>query len=209
MEENRENKPALIMIIGLPASGKTTLAKRLSEIFKLPVLEKDDFKEALFDTVGFQNYPEKRRLDSAANAVLLHSAGVMLEQGIDFIIVNNFRKEMENEVKAFLQAHPCRPVTIFPEGDADEFYRRYAARDAAKMRHIAHALQDHYPLKPGEKPEIPTPTREDYRRMFESLGMQDVDLGCPCLRVQSDQNAPFDLLSIEKWVERETGLKRK
>ena len=206
MKPNENKLPALIFVIGLPASGKTTLAKRLKEDFGIPVLEKDEYKETLFDTVGFQDYPEKRRLDEAANAVLLKSAGAMLDSGVDLIVVNNFRKEMEGMVRDFLKRHPCRPATLFLEGDADEFYRRYARRDKLKERHLAHALQDHYPLKEGENAEIPVPTREDYRRMFESLGMQNVDLGCPCLHVKAGENDPFDLPAIEKWVQNETGF---
>ena len=61
----------LIIIAGMPASGKSTAAEKLSRIFGYPVLEKDALKEELFDTIGFQNYPQKRLLDTAATAVLL------------------------------------------------------------------------------------------------------------------------------------------
>ncbi|MCF8058644.1 MAG: ATP-binding protein [Bacteriovoracaceae bacterium] len=41
--------PKLIIVIGLPASGKTTLAKKLSEKFKVPLITKDQLKICLID----------------------------------------------------------------------------------------------------------------------------------------------------------------
>ena len=61
----------LIIIAGMPATGKSTLARALSENFSFPVLEKDDIKEEMFDTVGYRDLTEKRALDVAANAILL------------------------------------------------------------------------------------------------------------------------------------------
>ena len=37
----------IIVLAGMPASGKTTVAKALSKAFALPVLEKDALKEAI------------------------------------------------------------------------------------------------------------------------------------------------------------------
>ena len=51
----------IIVLAGMPASGKSTVAAKLSAVFSLPVLAKDELKEALFDTVGFSCYAEKRK----------------------------------------------------------------------------------------------------------------------------------------------------
>ena len=47
----------LIIIAGMPASGKSTVAEKLSRIFGYPVLEKDALKEELFDTIGCRSSP--------------------------------------------------------------------------------------------------------------------------------------------------------
>ena len=70
----------LIILSGLPASGKSTVAKALQGAFPYPILEKDRIKECLFDTLGFQSHAEKRRLDAAADPTgkYLEALGDML-----------------------------------------------------------------------------------------------------------------------------------
>ena len=177
-------KPTLLFIVGLPASGKSSVSKRLAELYSYPILEKDEIKEVLFDTIGFQNYPEKRRLDVVANEELLYVAGKMLDAGQSMIVVNNFRKDMEERVKSFVESHPCKVLFLFLKGDADVFFKRYEARDIAKARHLGHILCDHYPLREGETCDY-VPTRESYREIFEMLGMDDFHIGCPEMNINT------------------------
>ena len=49
----------IIVISGLPGSGKSHLAEYIAEKLKLPMICKDSIKEVLFDTIGFRNRGEK------------------------------------------------------------------------------------------------------------------------------------------------------
>ena len=195
--QNEDSPPKLLMIAGLPASGKSTVARRLAGAFGMPVLEKDDFKEALFDTVGFRNYPEKRKLDFAANAVLLRAAGAILNAGKSLCLINNFRRDMEAGVRNFLTTHPCRAGLLLLTGDADVFWHRYVERDRIGARHPAHALPDHCPLLPGESMPDTAISRARFREIFEDLGMAEPRVGCPTLRVDmTDPNTVnFEMLT--------------
>ena len=42
-----------ILVAGMPASGKSTIAVRISESLGIPMLSKDSIKEVLFDDLGF------------------------------------------------------------------------------------------------------------------------------------------------------------
>jgi len=42
----------LIIINGLPGTGKTTIAKPMAEQLGFPLVSKDTIKEFLFDTIG-------------------------------------------------------------------------------------------------------------------------------------------------------------
>ena len=48
-----------ILVAGMPASGKSTIAVRISEALGIPMLSKDSIKEVLFDDLGFHSRAEK------------------------------------------------------------------------------------------------------------------------------------------------------
>ncbi len=64
-----------IIVTGIPAAGKSTMAAVLSERLKLPVISKDAIKELLFDTVGFQSRAEKVKLGVASMEIMYDVAG--------------------------------------------------------------------------------------------------------------------------------------
>ena len=59
-----------IVVSGLPASGKTTLAARLAEILGLPLFDKDDILEALFERAGAVDAAARQRLSRMSDDVL-------------------------------------------------------------------------------------------------------------------------------------------
>ena len=178
----------LIILAGMPASGKTTFANKLSAALQYPVLEKDAIKEELFDVIGFQNYTQKRLMDTAATAVLLRCADSLLQSGQSLIVVNNFRKDAEPAVEQLLEKHRCRCVFVCFGGDGDAFYRRYVERDNRGERHLGHVLQEHYPPWPGDA-LTHTMTREEFAEKFEKLGMHEFSVRGIC-RIDVDATWP-------------------
>jgi adenylylsulfate kinase-like enzyme/ketosteroid isomerase-like protein len=65
------NARQLVVVSGLPASGKTTIGHALSRGLSLPLLDKDDILEALFDSLGSEQQGERHRLSRASDEVLL------------------------------------------------------------------------------------------------------------------------------------------
>lgn len=177
----------VLIIAGMPASGKSTVSKAISAAFGYPILEKDSLKEAIFDTMGFQCYAEKRAADHAANAVLLRAAEALLKAGGSMILDNNFDVTSSEELDRLLRRYECRCVTVFLGGDADAFYRRYVERDRLHLRHPGHVVQDHYPLLPGETADHDM-TREEFREKFERRGM--ADFRCTGARIDVDATDP-------------------
>jgi len=70
-----------ILVAGMPASGKSTIAVRISESLGIPMLSKDSIKEMLFDDLGFHSRAEKVQLGTAAMAHYVLRRGPADESG--------------------------------------------------------------------------------------------------------------------------------
>jgi AAA domain len=75
------NKP-FVVISGLPGSGKSTLARRLAPLVKLPVIDKDDILERLFEAKGVGDRAWRRALsresDDRFQAEAFNAEGALL-----------------------------------------------------------------------------------------------------------------------------------
>jgi len=182
----------IILLAGMPASGKSTIAARISREFQLPVLEKDAIKEVLFDTLGFRCYAEKRRLDHAANALLLQQTEVFIKSGQPVILDNNFDSIAAEKYNALVEKYGCRCVTVFLDGETEAFYKRYVARDAAHARHLGHILQEHYPPQPGDSLDH-TMTPEEFDEKFVKRGMREVRLAGHRIDLDATRPEAIDL----------------
>lgn len=67
------NKPYVI-VSGLPGSGKTTVARQLAPLLNLPVLDKDDFLERLFETKGTGDAARRRALSRESDQLFQEEA---------------------------------------------------------------------------------------------------------------------------------------
>ena len=66
MKYKQANDPALIIVTGPPGTGKTTLSRQIAAHFDLPLLNRDAFKEILFDTLGWSDRAWSQRLGGAS-----------------------------------------------------------------------------------------------------------------------------------------------
>lgn len=180
----------LIIIAGMPATGKSTIAKKIAGKLGLPILEKDDIKEELFDTVGYKDLAEKRMLDRAATAVLLRCTESVLKSGQSLIIVNNFESNMREKVQQMIDSCACSSVMVFLDGDPEVLYARYVERDSKRSRHMGHTFIDRYPPLPGDD-IYRSMTREYFRDRFENSGMADFKLDG--VRIDVDATYPNDI----------------
>ena len=56
----------LIIVTGPSATGKTSLAERLSEDLSIPLIAKDTIKEQLFNSLGWSDRAWSRKLGGAS-----------------------------------------------------------------------------------------------------------------------------------------------
>ena len=169
----------LIILAGMPATGKTTIANALSSALGFPVIEKDEIKEVLFDTIGFESYPQKRRLDIAASATLLQVLESMLKAETSVIAVNNFDEKETRQVCDLIERYQPKCVTVFLNGAPEALYQRYVQRDKLRLRHLGHVLQERYPPHEGDCLDY-TMTPEEFAQIQVSCAAMGASLlgGC-------------------------------
>lgn len=98
-----------ILVAGMPASGKSTIAVRISESLGIPMLSKDSIKEVLFDDLGFHSRAEKVQLGTAAMHILYYAAAQLMKVGKPFIL------EIILRTLPFTGLWHCwKPITIPP-----------------------------------------------------------------------------------------------
>lgn len=125
----------IAIILGSPASGKTTLARRLSAELRIPCLCKDDVKEALFAALGTGDRDWSRRLSRASFAALTGLAAAQLTSGVSCIVEGNFRPEHTPALLA--AAHGASVLQIRCVAEPQELLRRFTGR----QRHPGHLDQ--------------------------------------------------------------------
>lgn len=165
----------LIIIAGMPATGKSTVAGEIGKALGMPILEKDDIKEEMFDTIGYTDLIQKRALDTAATNILLRNTEVLLKSGVSLILVNNFDSAMAPTVQSMIDRCGCRCVTVFLNGDPEVLYQRYVERDKKNSRHLGHTFIDRYPPQPSDPVGLPM-TRQYFADRFEKQGMAEFQL---------------------------------
>jgi predicted kinase len=129
----------LLLITGLPASGKSTLAKRLSQRYGLPLLAKDCIKEPLLDVLGAQTPAQSRKLSDASFAVMFALARELVQGSTGFILEGNFRPgEHEAPLQSLLSAGSVSLAQVLCRIDEAQRLHRLASRGSDSARHPGH-----------------------------------------------------------------------
>jgi len=125
----------IVVVAGVPGSGKTTLARDLAPELDMPLLSKDTIKEALFDALGTGDLARSRAFGRVAHVVLYALAA----EARSAVLESNFWPgTAEGELVALrrplVQVYcPC-PIEIAVE--------RYRRRATSPDRHPGH-LPEH------------------------------------------------------------------
>ena len=134
--------PQLIVVTGLPATGKSTLARELARLLQAPLVGKDMIKEPLLDVLGAGDDVHSRLLSTASFAILFTLARELLACRPRVIVEGNFRPG-EHE-RALLQALPPRSepadaiLQILCRVEESERIARLKQRAADPGRHAGH-----------------------------------------------------------------------
>jgi predicted kinase len=132
-------------MVGLPASGKTTLAKRLEVEHDALRLTKDDWMMRLF---GWGDYGDKREV---VESLLWEVGARALQLGVNVVLDYGLWARVErDEYRARAEALGARAELRFLDVPEDELFRRMAARnsrrDPSDVPITAEQLREYLPM---------------------------------------------------------------
>lgn len=171
----------VILVNGLPAAGKSTLAPALARVLRLPLISKDVIKETHADMLGSEPPPDRtqrewsRSLGAAAGqtqwALLAHATG-------GAVLESSWRADVRQQVVAGLASAGVSTVAeIWCEVPPELLRRRY--RERQPTRHPIHGA----------------PTDDADWDQIDSYA-QPLALG-PVYRL--DTSGPVDLGAVAQW----------
>jgi predicted kinase len=114
--------PILVIVSGVPGTGKTTLTRSLRQQTGWPAFNLDRIKEALFDAAGWQvpnlTQPVSHQLGAMAERAMLAMAAELLRSGKPCIVESFFRPEAATSLQDVValgntrQVHCATPAAV-------------------------------------------------------------------------------------------------
>jgi len=141
----------IVLMAGLPGTGKTTLARALAERTNGRVLSKDEFRHSIFQP---EEIEYSSRQDDFCLHLMLETAGYLLSQTpTKFVILDgrplSRRYQIENVITAAASLH--QPWRILECVCAEETALRRLEFDASNTKHPAANRDPHLYLRVKER----------------------------------------------------------
>jgi predicted kinase len=131
--------PLLVLVSGLPGTGKTTLGRRIAQDLSLPLVSKDGIKEVLFDQLGWSDRAWSRQVGRASSELLYYFAEAQLRVGRSLVLESNFDPTFATPRLLALQTqYPFRPCQVYCRAVDDVRLQRFQQRVEAGERHPGH-----------------------------------------------------------------------
>ena len=136
-------RPALILVSGAPATGKTTVANSLSTRLRIPVIGKDAIKESLFETMGHNNREWSKKLGFASIVLMFELVEGQLAAGNSVIAETSFYPDTDRpRVEALRATAHFTTIEVHCTADPNVVITRYRDRQDTGEQHPGHRLDD-------------------------------------------------------------------
>lgn len=167
----------LILINGLPATGKTTIGLALAKRLGIAMLSKDAIKEFLWDRLGVGDKEWSTTLGKLSSDFLYDVAGQSLEGGRSLIVESAFWVELARPLwEEVIGKYNPKVLEVYLYADTGLIKDRFRDRAVTGNRHPGHLGPEGYtktsdaelvaryaPLRVGDLYEVDTTQIDDER----------------------------------------------
>lgn len=177
--------PTLILINGMPATGKSTMAAKLSRDLQIPYIGKDMLKEFFYDTLAIEGREQSRMIGQAVIEMLYTLAETYVSHNQSLIEdCPFFAKFGRPKFEAVLTKYPTQVIEVYCSTDKDVRRKRVVTRNEGGDRHQGHVeamnylgpddpepYDDYAPLEVGELIKVDTTDFDDasYARLLSDI----------------------------------------
>lgn len=136
-------RPSVIIINGPPGVGKTTLGKKIADELQLPFISKDNIKDLLFDSLGWEDREWSKKLGGASIKLMYHFIETLIDSNKSLIVENAFHTTFAtSDFEALKKKYDYHPIQIICKADLKICYERFYKRATSGDRHPGHVDQN-------------------------------------------------------------------
>jgi predicted kinase len=176
------SSPFLILISGLPCTGKTTLAERISDCLSFTLITKDAIKEILFDHLGYGGRDWSKCLSLATYDLMFHTAAASLKAGGSVVVEANFSPDIiRRGLEVIRQQSDFCLCDIHCRTDGEILLERFKKRACGGTRNPGH---------------LDTIVLSELEAMVTGGDEGRLDLDCETIQVDTTQLERLDMDAI-------------
>jgi predicted kinase len=181
------SKALAIIISGLPCTGKTTIARKLSQKYSLPLFSKDDVKESLFDSLGWEDRKWSKKIGMATYPILYHFIESQLKARKSFIVESNFHPKYDSEKFLVLKKkYSFDALIIQCQCEGTILLDRFVKRSNSGERHEGHL--DHLNI-------------EEFKDQLLLGELEILDIGAKVFELETSDYENIYTREIEQFLE--------
>ncbi len=134
------SKASLIIVSGLPGTGKTTLAKKIANEFGFVMVSMDEIKEVMWNTMGHEfDFEFADKVGKTVFELLFHFVDLALFKGASLVIEAHFHPELNNDrFNKLKEKYFIKLIQVYCDCDTEILKNRFSERMKKDSYHKGH-----------------------------------------------------------------------
>lgn len=130
-------KRVMILIAGMPGTGKTRYANYLSNRLQIALVCKDKLKEIIWDKIHYDTKirAESQKYGSLAYDVSYYFCEMLMKINQTLIFESNFVNQCADILRPMVDKYGYKVITVLFNGNIEVIHQRFLKRDVTEERH--------------------------------------------------------------------------